>query len=380
MSELHYDADGEPAKVPADAEELRVRRFRKPGERGACEVVHGADGAPLYVPVDTTYLEFRKVVDGVPGRYRLDPVDAGRRVVSSATPLYVTIDPQRNATAGNGDDRDSIVRELIRANTELVKANIEMTKQVTERLSYIMGGTGDMVRAASGAGLPDRTPPPLPSTPDADGEGDEEGDQGDDEADAEPSHPLVSVIEMLAEKFQPEIEAWLASRYAGKKDTQPGPTVVPPPAAVPAAATASVSAPSVPAAASNAASAAAPVAPPAPSVAPPEPSPTVAAPGAAVVASPPTAPASTASPPASFDLRNAMALLTPAQTRHLVLIKSRLTEIERAVLMATLPRLTPTDLLPLVQELCALPVDDATALLRSRMPPLKDPTRKEKTP
>src|SRR3954462_11602305 len=87
MSDLHFDADGEPAKVPADAEELRVRRFRKPGERGACEVVHGADGAPLYVPVDTSYLEFRKLVENVPGRYRLDPVDSNRRVTSGSTPL-----------------------------------------------------------------------------------------------------------------------------------------------------------------------------------------------------------------------------------------------------------------------------------------------------
>ena len=87
MSELHYDADGEPAKLPAAAEEFRVRRFRKPGERGACEIVHGADGAPLYVAVDTTYNEFRTLVDGVAGRYRLDPVDAGRAVCACAASI-----------------------------------------------------------------------------------------------------------------------------------------------------------------------------------------------------------------------------------------------------------------------------------------------------
>ena len=49
-----FDADGEPAKVPADAEELRVRRFRKPGERGACEVclLYTSDAADERSSVD----------------------------------------------------------------------------------------------------------------------------------------------------------------------------------------------------------------------------------------------------------------------------------------------------------------------------------------
>ena len=115
MSELHYDADGEPAKLPAAAEEFRVRRFRKPGERGACEIVHGGDGAPLYVAVDTTYNEFRTLVDGVAGRYRLDPVDAARGVCKDAVPMYVTIDPARRNSGGQGDEPSGMVRERMRS-------------------------------------------------------------------------------------------------------------------------------------------------------------------------------------------------------------------------------------------------------------------------
>ena len=173
MSDLHFDADGEPAKVPAEAEELRVRRFRKPGERGACEVVHGADGSPLYVPVDLSYPEFRKLVESVPGRYRLDPVDAGRRPCAGAIALYVTIETPRNA-AGAGDERDLIVRELMRANVEMMRANVEMTKNVTERLATMMTATAEILRAADGAGLPRREPARMPED---EGEGTDEDDQ-----------------------------------------------------------------------------------------------------------------------------------------------------------------------------------------------------------
>jgi hypothetical protein len=114
MSELAFDANGEPIAFPAEAEELRVRRFRNPGMRGACEVVHDRDGAPLYVPVDTGYVEFRKLVDGVPGRYRLDPTDSARRVIANSMPAYVTLtDGARSqAASGGGEDRECVIREL----------------------------------------------------------------------------------------------------------------------------------------------------------------------------------------------------------------------------------------------------------------------------
>ena len=141
MSELAFDANGDPITFPADAEELRVRRFRNPGMRGACEVVHERDGAPLYVPVDTSYVEFRSLVDGVPGRYRLDPVDAARRVIANSLPAYITItEPVRNAAMfGSADDRESVIRELARANAE-------MTRTIADRFASVMQAAADLLR------------------------------------------------------------------------------------------------------------------------------------------------------------------------------------------------------------------------------------------
>jgi hypothetical protein len=123
MSELAFDANGEPITFPVGVEELTVRRFRNPGVRGACEVVHDREGAPLYVPVETSYVEFRALVDAVPGRYSLDPVDLGRKSIANTAPAYVTLtEPVRNVAAlGAADDRDSVIRELVRANVEMTR-------------------------------------------------------------------------------------------------------------------------------------------------------------------------------------------------------------------------------------------------------------------
>lgn len=121
MSELHFDAEGEPARrALGQQEKIRWRRFRNPGMRGAPEVVHEKDGSPLYTTTDITYVEFRARVDGAPGRYRGDQVDATRRVIPNATPFYVTINetPRNGNAAGVADDRD-LIREVVRANVEM---------------------------------------------------------------------------------------------------------------------------------------------------------------------------------------------------------------------------------------------------------------------
>jgi|JI10StandDraft_1071094.scaffolds.fasta_scaffold05035_18 hypothetical protein len=343
MSELHYDADGEPAKLPATAEEFRVRRFRKPGERGACEIVHGADGAPLYVAVDTTYNEFRTLVDGVAGRYRLDPVDAGRAVCKDAVPMYVTIDPARRNSGGQGDEPSGMVRELMRANVEMMRANVEMTKHVTERLAGIMAATSEILRAADGANLPRREPlPPMPAA-----EVDEREDEDDDDQD--PVNPLAIALARLLEQATPMLGAYMADRMARERRAQ---------AAAPAA--------------SSAAPAPATTPVPEPAATPASTAPAAPAPAAATPASAPTdAPAS--------DLRNGAppppAAPTPEQIQHLFAVRAKLTDAEQRVVMAAIPRMDPTARAEWMATVCALSVDDAAELVRSMMPPLR--TKKE---
>jgi hypothetical protein len=332
MSELHYDADGEPANLPATAEEFRVRRFRKPGERGACEIVHGADGAPLYVAVDTTYNEFRTLVDGVAGRYRLDPVDAGRAVCKDAVPMYVTIDPARRNSGGQGDEPSGMVRELMRANVEMMRANVEMTKHVTERLAGIMSATSEILRAADGANLPRREPlPPLPVT-----EVDDQDDEDDDDQD--PVNPLAIALARLLEQATPMLGAYLADRMARERRAQ---------------------------AAAPAASSPAPAAAPAPEpAAPAAPTPTPSPPAAEATAAP------------AADLRNGAAspppaAPTPEQIQHLFAVRAKLTDAEQRVVMAAIPRMDPTARAEWMATVCALSVDDAAELVRSMMPPLR---------
>src|SRR6185503_13012857 len=188
MSELAFDGNGEPIAFPAEAEELRVRRFRNPGMRGACEVVHDRDGAPLYAPIDVGYVEFRKLVDGVPGRYRLDPVDSARRVIPSSTPAYITISEAARPqfAAGGVDDRDCVIRELARANAD-------MTKTIADRFASVMQAAADLLRAADGAGLPRREPAAAAQVePDLEEEDDELEDEEDDDDESPDIAALIA--------------------------------------------------------------------------------------------------------------------------------------------------------------------------------------------
>jgi hypothetical protein len=204
MSELAFDADGEPITFPAHAEELRVRRFRNPGMRGACAVVHDQDGAPLYVPVDTGYLEFRKLVDGAPGLYRLDPCDANRGVIAESTPAYVSISqpPPRSASNDAADDRDAVIREL-------ASANADMVRTIADRFANVMQAAADLLRAADGAGLP-RREPSAPVTV-----GPEENAQADDDDDDEDEGAAPDIGSLVAQ-ILPALQMWLAGKIAEK--------------------------------------------------------------------------------------------------------------------------------------------------------------------
>jgi hypothetical protein len=331
MSELAFDANGEPIQFPADAEELRVRRFRNPGMRGACEVVHDRDGAPLYVPVDSSYVELRRMVDNAPGRYRLDPVDAARRVIANALPAYITIsEAPRNANAANqNDERECVIRELARANAD-------MCKTMAEKFASVMEAAAGLLRAADGAGLPRREPPPPPPAPvpveEEEDDEDDEDDLEDDEAEKPPE--IASMIAQL----MPMLQMWIAAKTAEARQPAAAPVTAPIPAPAPA-----------------------------PAAAP------VTAVGEAGAAAPAPAEQATAAPAASVPLgrigaeepaRNA-GPPTAAQQVHLLAIYNWLKPNEKKIAELAVRRMTPEVRNQWLAELSDMTVSEAVTLVRS---------------
>lgn len=318
MSELAFDANGEPLTFPASAEELRVRLFRNPGMRGACEVVHDKEGGALYVPIDTTYLEFRQRVDGVPGRYRLDPVDAQRKVLSNASPAYCTISAATRNAAGGGvaDERDSLIRELVRA-------NVEMATAISDRFANVMDRFANVVEVAVGSKQA-RLEPTQPSRVTSDAGADDEDDEPDQDATLE----TARTIERIANKGLEAFNKWLVSR-----------SMRPAPAASPTPAPAAASAPTPPA-----------DVPPSPASA--------------------TTTATSAGP---SEPRNTVAAAAPTaeQLAHLTAIRDALDPEERTVCDVVVMKMNEAQRAEWLVALCAMTVDQAVAQVRALMPPLR---------
>lgn len=354
MSELAFDGNGDPITFPAQTEELRVRRFRNPGMRGACEVVHDQAGAPLYVPVDTGYLEFRGLVDGVPGRYRLDPVDAHRRVIDDGVPAYITItDSPRYAGAGPADDRDSVIRELARANADMVRT-------IAERFSNVMQAAADLVRAADGAGMPRREAAPSPP-PEANGAGREEDDEDDDESD---SPDIASLINQLL----PTIQMWLAAK-ASERSAAKVPVAAPAPVSAAPSAPAAVAATETATSVAGAAAGVGSAAPQAPSPVPADLGPSINMPPAPDVAAHGGTSATQGTAGPVGPERNAGSVRSTVQAGHLLAIYAALSPEEKRIVQIVIQRMGPDTRAEWLRELSALTVEDAVALVRSLIPP-----------
>jgi hypothetical protein len=330
MSELAFDANGEPIVLPASAEELRVRLFRSPGMRGACEVVHDKEGGALYIPVDTSYLEFRQRVDGVPGRYRLDPVDAQRKVLSNATPAYVTIStaPRNSASASGPDERDSLIRDLVRA-------NVEMATAISDRFANVMDRFANVVEVAVGAKQARLEPAPVIPT-DPDGADDEDDDQDLDDAGPDSALETAKTIERIATKGFEALNKWIMSRAMRPAET-------PATAAASAPAPTSTATPSAPAVAGTSSN------PPAPA-----------------------APRNIAPTP--------IAQPTADQFAHVAAVRDALDPDERTVCDAVVMKLSEAQRAHWLGELCAMTVEQAVAQVRELMPPLRRRTDSAATP
>lgn len=326
MSELAFDKDGEPMEFDPEAELLRVRRFRNPGMRGTCETVRNDEGAPLYVSPDTTYLELKKMVGGVAGYYRLDQCDDRRNLIADAQPAYVSIsEGHRNSSAMAADDtRDVVIRELVRANSE-------MCRTMAEQFSDVMKATAEILRAADGAGLPRREPAPAPAVVEEEKDNDAE-DEDDDEVDPQ-SHVWSLIEEMI-----PTIKMWIAAKVAER-------SAPPPPAATPAPAPVAPTPVPAPAAARSSAPAQSSV---------------------AAGVSPASSSTTAATEPAPAETRNAAP--TPEQWVHLLAIREKLSPREAGIAEAVVTRMTPDLRAQWLAELSALSVDQAVEIVRSMIP------------
>jgi hypothetical protein len=171
MNELAFNANGDTFDVPATVSGWRVRRMKP---RGAPELVYGRDGRPLTIPVESDTDDLREAV-GVPGKYRLDPINDDGKCVDGVPPAYVqVVKPERNADLGaqgavhvTPSASDDTLREAMRLNTELAKS-------VIDRFPDMMTAAAQLLRAADGAGLPARAP-----RVDADDETDDDGPQAE---------------------------------------------------------------------------------------------------------------------------------------------------------------------------------------------------------
>lgn len=213
MSELAFGANGERFAPPATAAFWRVRRLR-PGGRGVPEVVFAESGLPLIVPMESGIDEFRQLVDNAPGKYRLDPIDDTHEVCEDSSAAYICITERKPkpATAHTKEEHSSASDSLI---LELVRANAEMVKTMTDRFAGVMESAATLLRAADGAGLPQRKPVPPPiqiaqawrnATPAA---------ADDDYEEAEDSSQIASVLQTVAEKAMPLLSHTINTKVLG---------------------------------------------------------------------------------------------------------------------------------------------------------------------
>src|SRR4051812_33362883 len=174
MSELAFNMNGEPFEVPGTATGWRVRRMK---HKGAPQVVYGRDGLPLVLPIEAEVHDLQREV-GVPGRYRVDPVD-GHRPIQNAPAGYVfvhdgdTLVPRGISTIKLRTPTDDVIIESMRMNTEIARS-------VADRFPMMLEAAATLLHAADGAGLPRRT---LVAT------GDDEGDEGFEREDAAAPNP-----------------------------------------------------------------------------------------------------------------------------------------------------------------------------------------------
>jgi hypothetical protein len=165
MSELAFDEHGQRVPVPDSVDRWRVRRFNHPNKPGTCAVVYGEDSLPLFLDVNTAPEEFREAVGHIPGRYRLDGVDAHGDPVPGVPPVYLVINGPATAGAsasagysGGYSAGPPAGSALEYALVEVARANSEAIKAMADKFSGVCDSVAKVMAAADGAALPRRAP------------------------------------------------------------------------------------------------------------------------------------------------------------------------------------------------------------------------------
>ena len=215
LSTLCFTYKGEPFTPPPTATSWRVRRLRE-GQRGQLDVMRDSAGQPLVLPIAATYEQLREAVGQVAGRYRLDMLDDQSQAIDGEA-AYVTVAAPAPAGARNAappweqggtDDNDVpgpvaahavrltpvmvtapygtwpalpqpsamtsteyLLSESIRGQTMtihmLTTALSERSAGTSSGAAHMIGAAVELVRAADGAAMPSRRPPPTPPPPPA---------------------------------------------------------------------------------------------------------------------------------------------------------------------------------------------------------------------
>lgn len=183
--------------------------------KGAPEVVYGQSGVPLILPLDAELADVRAET-GIPGRYRLDPVDENNKPIANAPAGYICVHETTEATSpavASVRTADSIVIEAMRMNSEIAKT-------VVDRFPQMLEAAATLLRAADGAGLPAR-PGTIIDVANTD----------DDEDDEVPTAPagfdiaglITQMMPLLLNAFSGVKKADVASVLDWRKAAKPAP-------------------------------------------------------------------------------------------------------------------------------------------------------------
>lgn len=222
MSELAFDEHGQRILVPDSVVRWRIRRFNAPNKPGTCAVVYGEDSLPLFLDVDTTPEEFRAAVGHIPGRYRLDGVDAHDDPVAGVPPVYLVINGPTNAGASGGHSggysaAPPASSALEYALVEVARANSEAIKAMADKFSGVCDSVAKVMAAADGAALPRRAPlgPLLVDHVDHD-------DDDDDERNAAPQPAAQPTITMVLTQIMQMVQAVMQMSAGGGNPAKVG--------------------------------------------------------------------------------------------------------------------------------------------------------------